>query len=87
MNLSLTPELERAIVEKVKSGRYQSLDEVVLEGLRLLEERDRALDEQRLEELRQKIAVGREQIAKGQVTDGEIVFERLRAKIQREYQV
>ena len=87
MNLSLTPELERAIVEKVKSGRYQSLDEVVLEGLRLLEERDRALDEQRLDELRQKIAVGREQIAKGQVTDGEIVFERLRAKIQREYQV
>ena len=86
MNLSLTPELERAIVEKVKSGRYQSLDEVVLEGLRLLEERDRALDEQRLEELRQKIAVGKEQIAQGQVTDGEIVFERLRTKIQREYE-
>ena len=87
MSLSLTPELEQAIVEKVKSGRYQSVDEVVLEGLRLLEERDRALDEQRLEELRQKIAIGSEQIAKGQVTDGEIVFERLRAKIRREYQV
>jgi antitoxin ParD1/3/4 len=86
MSLSLTPELEQAIVEKVKSGRYQSVDEVLLEGLRLLEERDRALDEQQLEELRQKIAVGTEQIAKGQVTDGEIVFEKLRTKIWHEYQ-
>lgn len=81
MSLSLTPELEQAIVEKVKSGRYQSVDEVLLEGLRLLEKRDRTLDEQQLEELRQKIAVGTEQIGKGQVTDGEIVFEQLQTKI------
>ncbi len=85
MSLSLTPETEQAIGEQVKSGRYQSADEVILEGLRLLEERDRALDAQRLEELRQEIAIGTEQIAKGKVTDGETVFESLRVKIQREY--
>jgi hypothetical protein len=38
------------------------------------------------EELRQKIDVGTQQIARGQVTDGEIVFERIKAKINREYE-
>ncbi len=85
MSLSLTPETEQAIEEKVKNGPYQSADEVILEGLRLLEERDRALDAQRLQELRQEIAIGTEQIAKGNVTDGETVFESLRVKIQQEY--
>lgn len=40
MNVSLTPELENLIHEKVRSGRYLSASEVVREALRLLEERD-----------------------------------------------
>jgi antitoxin ParD1/3/4 len=40
MNVSLTPELEQLVQEKVKSGRYLSASEVVREALRLLEERD-----------------------------------------------
>jgi antitoxin ParD1/3/4 len=43
---------------------------------------DKSLELQ-LEELRKKIAIGTEQIAKGQVTDGEIVFSRLQAKIDQ----
>jgi antitoxin ParD1/3/4 len=39
--------------------------------------------EQRLEELRQKIGVGNEQIARGQVTDGEIVFAHIQEKINK----
>ncbi|ULP71864.1 hypothetical protein [Nodularia sphaerocarpa] len=39
--------------------------------------------EQRLEDLRQKIAIGTEQIAKGQVTDGEVVFARFQEKIRK----
>jgi len=35
MNISLTPELERLVNEKVKSGRYASASEVIREGLRL----------------------------------------------------
>ena len=38
MNVSLTPELERFVQEKVHSGRYTSASEVVREALRLLEE-------------------------------------------------
>jgi len=40
MKLSLSPETERLIEEKISSGRYQSADEVVREGLKLLDERD-----------------------------------------------
>jgi antitoxin ParD1/3/4 len=35
-----------------------------------------------LEELKRKIVLGTEQIKQGSVTDGEVVFERLQAKIR-----
>jgi antitoxin ParD1/3/4 len=42
MNVSLTPELEKFVSAKVRSGRYNSASEVVREALRLLEEHDSA---------------------------------------------
>jgi antitoxin ParD1/3/4 len=42
MNVSLTPELDKFVAEKVESGRYTSASEVVREALRLLDEHDRA---------------------------------------------
>ena len=41
MKISLSPEVEQLIAERVKSGRYQSADEAVREGLKLLEEREK----------------------------------------------
>jgi len=40
MNVSLTPELERRIAEKVESGLYTTASEVVREALRMLFEAD-----------------------------------------------
>ncbi len=40
MNVSLTPELETLVNEKVKSSNYTSASEVVREALRLLKEQD-----------------------------------------------
>ncbi len=77
MNVSLTPELEQLVQQKVKSGRYLSASEVVREALRLLEERDR-IRETRINALRSEIAVGMEQGDKGEVIDGEEVFRELR---------
>ncbi|MBD2101384.1 type II toxin-antitoxin system ParD family antitoxin [Leptolyngbya sp. FACHB-261] len=57
MNVSLTPELERYIQEKLASGMYYSASEVILEGLRMLQEKDR-MQEIRLQELRQEIQAG-----------------------------
>ncbi|MEO5820519.1 MAG: type II toxin-antitoxin system ParD family antitoxin [Vicinamibacteraceae bacterium] len=47
MNVSLTPELERLITEKVDSGLYQTASEVVREALRLLKDRDEAREQLR----------------------------------------
>jgi antitoxin ParD1/3/4 len=44
MNVSLTPELEKFVSDKVDSGRYTSASEVVREALRLLEQKDRDRD-------------------------------------------
>ena len=43
MNVSLTPELERLINDKVDTGSYQTASEVVREALRLLKLRDEGL--------------------------------------------
>jgi len=40
MKISLSPAVERLIAERVSTGRYHSADEVVREGLDLLQERE-----------------------------------------------
>ena len=80
MNIVLKPEYEEFIRSQIQSGKYGSAEELIGEAIALLRER-----KQRIEELRQKIAVGTAQIAKGQVTDGELVFAKIQEKIdQRE---
>lgn len=76
MNISLTPELNRFLEEKVKSGMYHSQSEVICAGLRLLKERDQ-LHEMRLAELREEVAVGLEQARRGELLSGEEVFKEL----------
>jgi antitoxin ParD1/3/4 len=59
MNVSLTPELEKLVAERVASGRYASASEVIREALRLLEERDQ------LNQLRQEVRLGLERLDQG----------------------
>ncbi|MFB2918537.1 MULTISPECIES: type II toxin-antitoxin system ParD family antitoxin [Aerosakkonema] len=82
MNVSLTPELEKFVQEKVKSGRYLSASEVVREALRLLQEEDQ-IRQLRLENLRKEIAIGIEQADRGEVVDGKEVIKELYEKIER----
>ncbi len=81
MNVSLTPELEQLVQQKVRSGRYLSASEVVREALRLLEDRDR-LKDLKLEELRKFVAVGIEQADRGEVAplDMEATLARVRSR-------
>ncbi|MGL6338729.1 MAG: type II toxin-antitoxin system ParD family antitoxin [Waterburya sp.] len=78
MNIQLKPEQEKFIQDKIASGEYSNADDVITEAFKLLEIR-----EKKLKELQTKIAVGTEQIANGQLTDGEQVFARLQEKINR----
>lgn len=82
MNISLTKELEQLVNDKVNSGKYQSVSEVIGEALRLLDERDR-LQEARLAELKAKIRVGIEELERGEGIDGEEVFAEIEEDIQR----
>jgi len=79
LNISLTPELERLVDEKVKSGRYASASEVIREGLRLLEEREE-LKQQRLVEVRRKIDRGIDQLDRGLGIPGTEARARLRQR-------
>ena len=63
MNVSLTPELERLINDKVDTGSYQTASEVVREALRLLKLRDEGLVQ-----LRRDVQAGFDQIERGEFT-------------------
>ena len=78
MNIQLKPEQEKFIREKIASGEYSNAEDVISQAFKLLEARER-----KIKELRAKIAIGTEQIANGQVTDGEIVFDSLQEKINQ----
>ncbi|MBM3745645.1 MAG: type II toxin-antitoxin system ParD family antitoxin [Acidobacteria bacterium] len=79
MNVALTPELEKLVSEKVRSGMYSSASEVVREALRLLEEQDE-VKRLRREELRRKIDAGYEQLVRGEGIPGEQVFASIRER-------
>ncbi|MCC5622465.1 type II toxin-antitoxin system ParD family antitoxin [Nostoc sp. CHAB 5715] len=81
MNISLTTELEQFIQSQVASGKYTSNEEVILAGIRLLEERER-IYKGRFEELQREIAIGVEQLDCQERLDGREVIEQLRQKNQ-----
>ena len=82
MNVSLTPEFERYVPEKVKSGLYSTASEVIRDGLRLMQERDR-LSTARLKQLRDDIQVGLDQLARGEHVPGPEAIERVKRTIRR----
>jgi antitoxin ParD1/3/4 len=78
MNISLTPELEKFVEEKVESGLYNNANEVIREGLRLLKEHD----EIRMN-WREQIERGWLQAQAGQVVDGEEVLRKAAERIKQ----
>src|SRR5436309_11069017 len=81
VNISLTPQLDRFLQSRVKSGRYQTTSEVVREALRLLERHERERDEA-FQQLKAKLERGAAQADLGELLDGDEVFEELREMIE-----
>jgi antitoxin ParD1/3/4 len=77
MNISLTPELEKFVDDKIESGVYGNASEVIRESLRLLKEHD----EMRVK-WREQIEQGWLQAQRGELVDGNVAFDRLEERIK-----
>ena len=66
----------------MRTGGSNSASEVVREALRLMEERDRFIA-LRKEEIRKQIARGLKSLRMGKSVDGEAVFGRIEAELDR----
>ena len=82
MSISLKPEQEQFIQEKLQTGKYQTVDEVITEAFRLLEERDRHYQEW-LDETRVKIDEGIASLERGEGIDGETFMNQLLAEFKQ----
>lgn len=82
MDITLQPELEQFVREKITSGQYQSVNEAVNAGLKILMERE-LIYQGRFDQLRQEIMVGIEASEKGEVVDSETVFNSIRQKLEQ----
>jgi antitoxin ParD1/3/4 len=80
MNVSLTPDLERQIAEKIDSGLYMTATEVVEEALQLLFTRD-SLNEEQIARFRTEIQTGLDDLDVGDVVPMEDAFAEARARI------
>ena len=82
MNISLTPELEHFVQDKVNSGMYTSASEVIRESLRLLHTHD-DLQNQRIKQLNQAIDIGLQQLNLGEKVPARESYNRMQQKINK----
>jgi antitoxin ParD1/3/4 len=76
LNVSLTPELEEFVRDRVDTGRYQTASEVVREGLRLLELQERDRDAAHAA-LKAKLKIAAAEADSGALVDGEEFINKL----------
>lgn len=80
MKVQLTGEIERFVKEQVSSGEFESEEDVVRAGLRLLDEYQR-----RLTELRDEVRVGIGELDRGEGVplDIEAIKRQVRASLEK----
>lgn len=83
MNVSLGSQWEQFVNEKVESGRYLTASEVLRDGLRLLEQREKALrrlSPQTKEELEEMLEAGIQHLDAGKGIPGDVALKDLRQR-------
>lgn len=70
MSLKLPPDFERAVLQRVQSGQYNSADAVFAACLELLEREEHDYDD-KLAWLQRELDVGIAEIERGEVIEGE----------------
>jgi antitoxin ParD1/3/4 len=66
MHISLTPELESKVKEKVRFGYYNNASEVIREALRYMDKNEQLLEYLKLERLRYEVKKGAIQAESGE---------------------
>ena len=69
MHISLTPELEAIIKEKVTSGLYNNASEVIREALRFMKTNEELINQMKLDHLRSKLAEGERDLIEDRYTE------------------
>ncbi len=81
MDLTMLPDEVRELVRaQIEAGRFQSVDDVVVEALRLLQEREELFASHR-DELRAQIAEGVAAEERGELRDGREAVTHVRRRI------
>lgn len=72
MHISLTPELEAHVKEKVETGHYNNASEVIRDALRFMINHEELVKLMKLHALRQELAIGEKQALNKEFSDASI---------------
>lgn len=81
MSLPLPPDLQQFADRQIASGKYTSLDEIMLAGLRILAEQEQ-IDQGRFEELRHEVLLGVIEAERGELLDATSEIEAIRQRLR-----
>jgi len=84
MQIVLPPELEDLVQRQLTSGKYQTAIEVILAGVKLLEQQE-DIYQGRLQELQQEARIGWESAQRGELVDGSTAMAQIRANLRSRY--
>ncbi|HKJ97996.1 MAG TPA: type II toxin-antitoxin system ParD family antitoxin [Desulfotignum sp.] len=69
MHISLTPELETKVKQKVASGFYNNASEVIRDALRFWEKNEELVQHMKLEILKERLLIGADQAKQGEFVE------------------
>ncbi|GAA6615181.1 type II toxin-antitoxin system ParD family antitoxin [Scytonema sp. NUACC26] len=86
MQIVLSAEVEALLQRQLNSGKYQNAIEVILAGIKLLEQQE-DIYQGRLQDLQQEARIGWEASQRGEVVDGATAIAQIRANVRSSYGV
>ena len=81
MTVTLTSEQEKFIKEQVRRGHFESVDDIIAQSLGMLRAQEEFIRSSE-NELREQIAIGLDQIQRGEIIDAREAIRKTRAKLQ-----
>lgn len=84
MAMPLPPDLQQFAERQIASGKYTSLDEMMLAGLRILAEQEQTY-QGRFEELRREVLLGAIEAEQGQLLDAASEIEGIRQRLRQRH--